>query len=151
MQAQLQNIIYMVSSFFLYFFQSVDVPWIQHHGFFANNVAAKTQAVAGVGVVQVVGGAHRHKVQFGGGLLKFGVVTVEKFLFGKESRIGEIAVHDAHAVETVVGRKQVVTRVFYGFQVARGNVSTNTYYCEIFHFCLFIVFDNLTCWGAACY
>ena len=52
---------------------------------------------------------------------------------GEEGSLGEVAVHDADAVALVVGGDEGVTRVFDGFEVARGNVASHADYCKVFH------------------
>ena len=90
-----------------------------------------------MGIVQVVGCADAHVVDIGAAVAQLGVMTVEELLFGEEGSPGEVAVHDADAVALVVGGDEVVTRVFDGFEVARGDVAADADECEILHYFLF--------------
>ena len=83
--------------------------------------------------MQVVGSAHRDIVDISAAVAQFGVVAVEEFLLGEEGSLGEVAVHDAHAVAFVVGGDKVVAGVFDGFDVPGSNVATDTDYREVFH------------------
>ena len=84
-------------------------------------------------IMQIIRRADAHIVDVGTAVAQLGVVTVEELLLGEEGSLGEVAVHDAHAVAFVVGGDKVVTCVFDGFKVARGNVAANADYREVFH------------------
>ena len=89
-----------------------------------------------MGIMQIIRRADTYKIYVGAAVTQLGVVAVEKFLFGKEGSLGKVAVHDAYAVAFVVCGDEVVACVFDGFQVARGNVTADADYREVFH-CLF--------------
>ena len=117
--------------------QGVDVPRIQHKRLLADDIGTETQTITGMGIVQIIRRAYADIVNVGAAVAQLGVVSVEKFLFGKEGSLWEIAVHDAYAVAFVVGGDKVVTCVFDGFEVARGDVAADTNDGEIFH-CLYL-------------
>ena len=117
--------------------QGVNVPRVEHNGLLADDIGTKTQAVAHVGIVQIVGRADAHIVDIGAAVAQLGIVTVEELLLGEEGSLGEVAVHDAYAVAFVVGGDKVVAGVFDGFQVARGDVAADADDCEILHYFCF--------------
>ena len=132
-QAELQNVIGLMSCAFLHFLQSVDVPRIQHHRLFANNIGTEAQAVTDVRIMQIIGRAHRNKINGSSFVSQTGIVAVEKFLLGEKGWLREITVDDAYAIAFVVGRHEVITCVLDGFKMAWGYVAAHTDNGEIFH------------------
>ena len=142
-ETQLKDGVGLMALTFLHLLEGVDVPRVEHKGLLADDVSTEAQAVARVGVMQVVGRADAHVVDGGAAVAQLGVVTVEELLFGEEGSLGEVAVHDADAVVPVVGGDEGVTRVFDGFEVARGDVAADADECEILHELYFFSETNL--------
>ena len=136
-ETQLKDGVGLMALTFLHLLEGIDVPRVEHQRLLADDVGAEAQAVTRVGIVQVVGRADAHVVDVGAAVAQLGVVPVEELLLGEEGSLGEVAVHDADAVAPVVGGDEVVTCVFDGFEVARGDVAADADECEILHYFLF--------------
>ena len=111
----------------------VDVVGVEDEGLFADDVAAKTQAVADEGVVGVVGCADGEPLDGVGCLLALGTEAVEEFVLGEEKAVGKGTVKPSDTVEVVEGGHKVVARVGDGFEVAGCNVACCTYECKVLH------------------
>lgn len=59
-------------------------------------------------------------------------VPIEPFELGEEVRFRKVAVQDAHRIRAVQGGNEPIPRVPYGFDVARGHVTSGAYQREIF-------------------
>ena len=136
-ETQLEDGVGLMALAFLHFLQGVNVPRVEHQGLLADDVGTKTQAVAGVGIMQVVGRADAHIVDLLTFVPQSGVVTVEELLLCEEGSLGKVAVHDADAVALVVSGNEGVAGVFDGFQVSWSDVATYTNNSEVFHFICF--------------
>lgn len=132
-KTQLKDGVGLMALTLLHFLEGVDIPRVEHEGLLADDIGTEAKAVARVGVVQIVGRADAHIIDVGTAITQLGVVTVEELLFCEEGSLGEVAVHDAYAVALVVSGDEGVTRVFDGFEVARGYVASHADYCKVFH------------------
>ena len=103
-QTELEDVVGLVGGLLLYLHDSVDVVGVEHRRLLADDVGAEPEAVAYMGVVQIVGGADRQHLYLTVSALELGAVTVEELLFSKKSSVGEETVHDPDTVEAVVSR-----------------------------------------------
>lgn len=133
--AQLQNGVDLAARIALDFLQAVDVPGVQHQGFFADGVGARTQGEAHVRIVQIVGRTDGYVVDVFrvARPAHFVDMAVEPLELGEEFRIGEMAVDDADRIVAVQRRHQPVAGVFDGFHMTRGNVAGRADQCEVLH------------------
>ncbi len=103
--AQLQDVVNAFAGFLLNQRQLVHKFGCGYEGFFANHVAAQTEACGYMHMMQVIGRANGHIVEAGGGAA---LKLVGKFLkaleFGEEFALGRDAVDDADRVVDVVGQ-----------------------------------------------
>ena len=103
-ETELENVVGLVAGLLLYLHDGVYVVGIEHRRLLADDVGAEPEAVAHMGVVQIVGGAYRQHLDLTVSALELGAVTVEQLLLSKKSSIGEETVHDPDTVEAVVSR-----------------------------------------------
>ncbi len=135
MQPQLQYRIYAMAAILLFGFQRLYIPRVQYNRLLANDIRPLTQTETDMCVVQIVGCADTHEIQTYTLPFEFGQMPVKEFHLCKEGTLRKVAVHDAHAVEFIVGREQGVARILNGFQVARRDIAAHAYQGEIFHLC----------------
>ena len=62
-----------------------------------------------------------------------GAEAVELLVFGKEIAVGETGIEAPYRIEFIVGNHQVVARVSNSCDMARSNIASRTYKCEILH------------------
>ena len=132
-QAELEDVVDFGPGLALDVLEGVDVPGVEHDGFFADDGGALAEAKADVGVVEVVGGAHAEVVHGGPLAAQLVEVAVEALELDEEVGLGEVAVDDAHGVVGVVGGQELVAGIFDGFHVARGYEAGGADEGEVFH------------------
>ena len=146
-QAELKDVVGLVAGLLLDLLERVDVVGVEHYRLLTDDVAAEAQAVADKCVVRVVRSADAHPVQ---GIVRLhlpGAETVEELVLSEERALREETVEASDAVETVVGRQQVVACILDGFKMARRNVAGRAYKCEIGHYASFFSGeDSLGLW-----
>jgi hypothetical protein len=106
----------------------IQVPWIDHQGFFANRVSAHAERKSHVGVVQVVRRANRDVIDrrcvgISPLLLQ---ESIETFDFREEPRLGEVAVQETDGIVRINSGYEHIPGIVNGFQVLRRNVAANT-------------------------
>ena len=133
-EPELQDVIGLVASLQFDLLECIDVVWIEHHRFLADDIAAETKAVTDKGVMRVVRSADAHPLQ---GIVRLHLLraeAVEEFVLREERTLREETVQPPDAVKAVVGGQQVVPGVLYGFEVAWGDVACRAYQCEVSHY-----------------
>ena len=133
MQTQLQDVIDFPASLIFHILKHIHVPRVQHQRFFADDIGAQTQGVAGVRVVQVIWRTNGDDIQLIVSAFQLWNVTVEEFHFGEEGGLGEIAVYDSHAVGFVIRSNHLVTSFFDSLQMSRCHVTAHSENSEILH------------------
>ncbi len=132
-EAELQDAVDLLPGFLFDLLEGVDVPGVEHEGFFANHVGAVPQPEAHVGVVEVVRRADADVVD--GFALAFQLfeVAVEALEFDKEVGVGEMAVDDPDGIKFIHGGYQHVSRVLDRPHVARRYKPGGANQRKIFH------------------
>ena len=122
-QAELKDVISLVTSLLLHLLQSVNVVRVQDDGLLADDIAAQTQSVTDESVVRVVRRADAHPFERVICLLLLGAVAVKKFVLRKKGTIREKTVQTADAIELVVGGQKIIAGVPDRLNMTGGDVT----------------------------
>ena len=122
----------MPACFFFYLQQCINIPGIQYHRLFTNHIRPNAQAKTNMGIMQVIGAAHRYIINRCSASAQLFAMPVKAFKFGKKMRPRKILVQHSHRIMRIQGRQQVIPGILYGFQMPGGNITRRTYENEIF-------------------
>ena len=113
-QAELEDVVGLMTRLLLHLLEGVDVVGIQHHRLLADHVTAQTKAVTDKRVVRIVRRADAHPVQRVRRLLLLGAEPVEELVLGEERAVWEETVQPSDTVELVIGGQEIVPRILDG-------------------------------------
>ncbi len=122
-QAKLQDIEYRPAGFSCYFLQGIQVPGIEYHRLFTNDICSMPQPKPDVGIMKIVGRANTEIVKWCAGALQLFEVPVEAFVLHKKGGIRKKGVDDPHGIMFVKCCNEVVAGILYGLHVPGSNVT----------------------------
>src|SRR5262249_3058341 len=110
--------------------QAIDVPGVEDQRLLADRISSRSHSKTAVRVVKMVRGTDRDIVDLPAATPQLVDVSVEPLEFGKEMRVGIVAVEDADGVIGVIRNPEIPTHSLDRSHVAGRHIASSSYQCE---------------------